>query len=222
MKKKTQILIVDDHPVVIDGVKKNLELEEDFVVIANCISLHDAKEVFLKQKIDCAIIDLNFKGETSGLQLVEFIKKNYPQTKCIIFSMFDERIHAKRALIAGASGYVMKQNSTDILIEAIRKVQSGSYYFSDEVTINVFASAAGHDSSEFGYNLTPKEFEIFRFIGQGKTSREIGKLLNISPKTVESHKNKLKDKIGCSNPTELISLAIEYMKEDYITKKSSN
>jgi len=214
MKKPISIVLVDDHPVITDGIKQIIDLDNELKVVAIFNSLKEAKDYIFKNNINIAVIDINFKDELSGLTLAKQIDENKSGTKTIIFSMFDEKFYAKKCIESGASGYVMKSQSTSTLIEAIKQVHAGEHYFSKDFKDYVFSIAAGKKNHNYDFNLTPKEFEIFRLIGKGKKNQEIADMVNISIKTVESYRSKIREKTGVSNLAELKDLAYHFVKED--------
>jgi DNA-binding NarL/FixJ family response regulator len=158
------------------------------------------------------LLDLSLPGK-HGLELIKDIRLLHPGVLVLVVSMHDEAIHAQRALRAGAHGYVMKTEGGNQLLLAIRQVLAGKVYVSDAVSANAIAVYSGKqrraDDTPTSV-LTDREFEVFQFIGQGLTTREMGKRLHLSPKTVETHRLHIRAKLGLSSGPELIQYAVRW------------
>lgn len=209
---KSKILIVDDHPIVRRGLTDLINHEEDLVVSGQAEDAHQAMEAIRAQKPDMAIVDISLKG-TSGLELMKDIKTRYPSLPVLILSMHDESLYAERALRAGAKGYIMKQQATEDLIMAIRKVSAGYIYVSDMVTTRMVGKIAG-GGPDVGASaidrLSDRELEVFGLIGLGHGTRQIAEKLHLSVKTVETYRAHIKRKLNLANAAELLRYAIQW------------
>jgi DNA-binding NarL/FixJ family response regulator len=213
---KAKILIVDDHPIVREGLTARLNRQPDLEVCGEAEDVAEALEQVKKLSPDLVLVDLSLKsGE--GLDLIKRIKARSSTTKMLVSSVYDETLYAERALHAGASGYINKQEITDKLIEAIRQVLSGKVYLSTKMVESLLQRAVGQmpqPGKSLVEALTNRELEIFRKIGQGMTTRQIAKHLHLSVKTVESHREHIKEKLHLHNTAELAREAIRWVLEN--------
>lgn len=215
-KDARRILIVEDHPIMRSGLVQLISQEKDFFV---CGEFEDAGHAFgaiEKIKPDIAIVDLSLKA-SSGLELIKSIKAAYPKLIMLVLSMYDEALYAERTLRAGAAGYVMKQEATDKILVALRKVSSGAIYLSERMSSKfmhqlVGGGRAAADGSLIE-RLSDRELEVFGLIGEGRGTRQIAEQLHLSIKTVESHRAHIKEKLNLRSATELVHRAIQ-MKQD--------
>ena len=216
LPEKRKVLIIDDHPIVRDGLKQCLNQEDDLVVCGLLEDEHAALQTISETRPDLVIVDLSLK-DSSGINLLKDIMAKFPDQCCLVLSMHDETIYAERSLQAGARGYVMKQESADILLQAIRKVLQGGIYLSgqmSDVVINRMAGS-GKGKGKTGIDaLSNRELEVFELIGNGVATRKISEKLNISVKTVETHRARIKDKLSIQNSTELVHYAVNWIKQD--------
>jgi len=204
-----QILLVEDHPVVRQGLQELINYESDL----NVCGVADDRASALRQiqalRPNLVVLDLGLK-ERSGLELLKEIRSRFRAQRILILSLHDESVYAARALRAGACGYVMKQESTETLFFAMRQVLGGSVYLSDAMVgqLNEPApeGAAGHNRLDA---LSDRELDIFYMIGRGQTTREIAALLCVTLKTIESHRTHIRQKLALKSATELVQLAIE-------------
>ncbi len=210
---KSKILIVDDHPIVRRGLTELINHEEDLVASGQAEGAHQAMEVIRGQKPDMAIVDISLKG-TSGLELIKDIKTQYPNLPVLALSMHDESLYAERALRAGAKGYIMKQQATEDLIMAIRKVLRGQIYVSDTVATRMVGKVVG-GRADVGASaidrLSDRELEVFGLIGLGHGTRQIAEKLHLSVKTVETYRAHIKKKLNLANAAELLRYAIQWV-----------
>lgn len=209
---RRKILIVDDHPIVRRGLTELINHEEDLVASGQAEDAHQAMEAIRAQKLDMAIVDISLKG-TSGLELMKDIKTRYPNLPVLILSMHDESLYAERALRAGAKGYIMKQQATEDLIMAIRKVLAGHIYVSDMVTTRMVGKvvSGGPDVGASAIDrLSDRELEVFGLIGLGHGTRQIAEKLHLSVKTVETYRAHIKRKLNLANAAELLRYAIQW------------
>ena len=215
-KQKSRVFIVDDHPIVRYGVTRILNNEPDFVVCGDADGAHKAMEHIEKLHPDIVVLDISLR-DMDGLQLTRIIRTRHPNLPIVILSMHDERMYANKALRAGASGYVMKEESSEKLVTAIRKIIGGEIFVSAEVQKNVLHAYAGKEGSgetAVVNTLSDREREVFLLIGTGHTSRSIAEKLNISIKTVETHRARIKQKLCLDNSARMTLAAMEWAKRE--------
>ncbi len=210
---KARILIVDDHTIVRQGIAQLVNREPDLDVCVEAGDAESAVAVLAKTPVDLAIVDISLPG-TSGIELVKLFRDSHPQLPVLVMSMHDEALYSDRAFRAGAKGYVMKQEATEKLLAAIRKILNGGVYVSDRmqtVMVQRFLNSGVDESVSFIDNLTDREFEILRMIGQGLTVAEIAEKLGRSAKTVEAHRANLREKLGLKRAAELARFATQWV-----------
>ena len=210
-----RILIVDDHPIVRKGLAQLLAHEPDMEVCNGAESVNEALELVRACQPDLVVVDISLR-DSHGIDLIVEIKAAYPRVKMLVWSMFDEKVFAERALRAGASGYINKQESVERVVDAIRQVLAGEMYLSPRMT-NLFLRRVGAgqalEEDPIG-QLSNREIEVFEMIGKGLTTRLIARKLKLSPKTIESHREKIKAKLGLKNAAELARRAIQWVLEN--------
>lgn len=209
---KTKIFIVDDHPIVRQGLTQLINLEDDMAVVGEAADVAEAVQGIAKLKPDLALVDISLKG-TSGLELTKNIMTEHPRMSVLIISMYDESLYVERALKAGAKGYIMKQEATDHVAAAIRKVLGGEVYVSDRwrnklVHKFIHGNISRDDASP--EILSDRELEVLQLIGQGYSTRRIAAELHVSMKTVESHYANIKNKLDLKDSHELIQYAVKW------------
>lgn len=212
----TRILIVDDHPLVREGLIGLLSAQPDFAVCGEAAGLDEARRIVANTKPDVALIDLTLSDGT-GIELIKEFKAKFPDVKLLVVSMHDESLFAERALRAGAVGYVSKQEASRTIVQAIRTILGGKLYLSPNLTDLVVQRAfiAGADLSRPAVDrLTDREMEVFELIGQGLSSRQIAAKLEVSPKTVETHREHIKEKLELATGTELTRYAVQWVLEN--------
>ena len=207
------ILIVDDHPVVRQGVRHVIEQEPDLRIVAEAESASEALNALQQHKLDLAIVDISLKG-TDGLELTKWIRAQDEKLPVLIMSMHDESLYAERVLRAGAHGYIMKAEVADKIVIAVRRVLRGEIYLSDKVGQNILHEVSGRstamDESPIK-QLSDRELEVFRLIGQGHGTREIATMLHLSIKTIETYRAHIKDKLGLASATQLVRYAAQWV-----------
>ncbi|MBD3220065.1 response regulator [bacterium] len=211
-----RILIIDDHPLVRSGICSLLELESDLEVCGEAEDPSTALEAIDQHRPDLALVDISLKGGTSGLELLKSIRQTHPQMKTLAVSMHDEETYALRALKAGAQGYVMKQEGTEKIREAIRCVLDGHTYLSPSMTqtaVEHLGSGGAPRDDSPSTVLSDRELELFELTGQGKEIADIARIMNISPRTVEVHRSHIKKKLGLKTSTEIFQCAYEWLRE---------
>lgn len=209
-QKKTpiKIQIVDDHPMTALGLRTLIEAEPDLVVCAESSSCSEALNHAIKTKPDLVIADITLPGR-SGLELVQDLHARCPGVPTLIVSMHAESSYARRALEIGARGYIMKSDTSEQLLSAIRIVMSGGIFLSPRMSTRIleYVAVRSKEGRTGVEALSPKEFEVFRLFGDGISTADIAKRLNMSPKTVDSHREHIKLKLEIRTMTELISFA---------------
>jgi DNA-binding NarL/FixJ family response regulator len=212
---RSRILIVDDHPVVRRGLRMLIDDEPDLFVCGEAGDADEAIRALDAKKPDLVIVDLSLK-ESSGLELIKRIKSRNSAAKMLVSSMFDESLYAERVLNAGALGYVSKQEAMEKVIEAIRCVLSGRVYLSAAMSDRMLHRLArDHQAIERSpvETLSDRELEVFEMIGRGRTTAEIAGQLHLSVKTVETHREKVKAKLGLKTAAELYQHAVRWVLE---------
>jgi DNA-binding NarL/FixJ family response regulator len=212
VRRRAKVLIVDDHPVVRYGLLQMLSNEPDFEVCGEAASAQEALALVDQHKPDIAVVDISLKG-TNGIELVKQIHAMRPEARILVSSMHDEKLFAERALRAGANGYINKQVAITEMVGAIRRVLSGKVYLSPPMTERMVERAARFDSDASRsviQRLSDRELEVFSLLGDGMSTREVALRLNLSVKTIETHRAQIKRKLGLRNSTELIQRAVEW------------
>jgi len=214
--KATRILIVDDHPITRGGLAELIRHEDDLTVCGEAESAAEALEKARSTRPDLVLVDITLPGR-SGLELIKDLQSLRPNLPTLVLSMHDEALFAERALRAGARGYIMKHEGGDKVIRAIRVVLGGEVYVSEGVSRRVLAglSAAGHRALHSPIEqLSDREFEVFQLLGEGLTTHQIGRRLNLSSKTVETHRMNIKVKLGFKSSCELIAHAARWIESE--------
>jgi DNA-binding NarL/FixJ family response regulator len=212
---RARILIVDDHPVVRNGLRMLIDDEPDLIVCGEAGDADEAIRVLDAKKPDLVIVDLSLKG-SSGLELIKRIKSRTVTSKMLVSSMFDESLYAERVLNAGALGYVSKQEAMEKVVEAIRCVLSGRVYLSAAMSDRMLHRLARDQKAPERSpveTLSDRELEVFELIGRGRTTAEIANQLHLSVKTVETHREKVKAKLGLKSAAELYQYAVRWVVE---------
>jgi len=207
---RCKVLIVDDHPLTRLGMARMIELEPDLAVCGEADSPATALAAMQSLKPRVVLADLSMPGG-EGLEMIKDITTRHPDATVLVVSMHDEIIYAERALRAGAQGYLMKTEAPRKLIEAIRRVLQGRIYLSEKMAGRILDVFSGRsvNNSVMG-KLTDREFEVFNLLGQGLTTREIGRHLRVSAKTVETHRLHIREKLQISTGPALIQHAVRW------------
>ena len=217
---KTRILLVDDHPILRQGLANVLNQQAHLTVCGEASDPAEALAIAETLRPDLALIDLSLRGG-DGIELLKDLRVRHPRILTLVLSMHDEALYAERALRAGARGYVMKQEKLDRLLFAIGRVLSGAISVSDQVAAHAVARLAVGGSSmaaqespktmdAFVERLTDRELQVFRLVGRGLGTRLIAETLHLSRKTIESHREHIKTKLGFKDGSELIQRAIQW------------
>ncbi|MCE9557035.1 MAG: response regulator transcription factor [Planctomycetes bacterium] len=214
--KPWRVLIVDDHELLRDGLRMLLGTDPKLEVCGDAMDETDARNLVRQLNPDLAVVDLTLRNG-NGLDLVKWIKKNHPETRVIVLTMHDEKIYGERALRAGAEGFVNKDHASGTILTAIEQVRDGKLFFSEELTRRVMKRTRGSQnevSPSATDLLSDRELEVFRFIGQGKTSAQIAAELKLAASTVETYRERLKTKLNLTNSAELARHATVWVWEN--------
>lgn len=213
--KATRILLVDDHPVVRDGFAEVINRECDLTVCAAAEDRAGALKAIETTQPGLVVIDLTLKN-SSGMELIKDIHARWPKLLILVVSMHNENLYAERVLRAGARGYITKQQATRDILQAIRRVLSGSIYLNETTGAAVLARLASNPQvTEDAVldQLTDRELQVFELTGQGFNTREISSQLRIDMKTVETYRLRIREKLNLENSSELLKLAIRWRQD---------
>jgi len=211
MKSPRRVLIVDDHPIVRQGLRRMIDLEPDLTVCGEAQGEREARAAIRDLKPDVIIVDISL-GQGDGLELVRNAHAQYPTLPILVLSMHDESIYAERLLAAGARGYIMKHAASEQLLVALRQVLEGGTYLSDAVAGLLDQARAGGLSagSDPITRLSNRELQVLNLIGRGQSSREAADALGLSVKTVETHRQSLKRKLNLATNAQLVQYAVNW------------
>lgn len=209
---KKRILVVDDHPIVRQGLALLIDREPDLVVCGEAEDAMGAMHVLASAKPDFLIVDLSLNGP-DGIDLLKNVRTTHATLPVLILSMHDELVYAERALRAGANGYIMKQVATERVLVAVRRILAGEIYVSDRIAnrmLKHYITGPGTLRNSSIADLTDRELEVFRLIGEGHGTRQIAEELHRSIKTVESYQAHIKEKLSLRSARELVQHAIRW------------
>jgi DNA-binding NarL/FixJ family response regulator len=217
---KKRILIVDDHPMMRQGLSQLVKTENDLAVCGEAETSREALDQAIRLKPDLVLIDITLPDK-NGLELIKDIRAVLPETLLLVISMHDESMYAERVLRAGGRGYIMKQEGGKRLMEAIRQVLSGQIYVSAKMSAKILEGLSGRKTA--GGNspvesLSDREFEVFQLIGQGASTRLIAEQLHLSTKTVEVHRVNIKQKLNLKTAPDLIRFAVRWIESEPSSK----
>jgi DNA-binding NarL/FixJ family response regulator len=208
------ILIVDDHPIIRQGLMRLVAQESDFQVHEGADNVNDAFQQVREIQPDIVIVDISLK-DSHGIELISLVKEFNDGIKTLVWSMFDEKIYALRAIRAGAMGYISKREPIVNVVDAIRHVLEGNMYLSPHMTNNVLRRISGNNIEQDPITgLSNREIEVFQMLGRGMTTKVIAKKLGVSPKTIEAHREGIKTKLGLKNASELNCRAVQWVLEN--------
>ena len=214
-QSKSRILIVDDHPIVRQGLAQILNLQADMQLCCEAGNAEEALTAIRSCHHDLAIVDISLKG-ASGFSLITNLTVHYPQLPILVMSMHEESLYAERSLRLGARGYIMKHQAVVYIQTAIRRILDGGIYVSDEMHRLILDRIRAHTVDPASVDpvacLTEREFEVLRLIGFGFGTRQIAEKLNRSVKTIEAHRANIKEKLGLKTGIELIRFAAFWVK----------
>jgi DNA-binding NarL/FixJ family response regulator len=213
---KARLAIVDDHPVVREGLRQILAAEPDLEVCGEAPGGRAALRLLQEQPFDLVLVDLSL-ADTSGLDLIKQIRALGLPVKILVCSMHDEALFAERVIVAGGHGYVMKQEAPGRILEAIRKVLRGGIYLSDQMADALLIPGPGRGPAPGGASplarLSDRELEVFQLIGRGLGTSRIADTLGLGIKTVETHRGNIKKKLGLQTNEQLVRRALEWALE---------
>ena len=213
---RKRILIVDDHPLMREGVAQWIQRAPQLEVCGQAESAAEALSVAAKLKPDLVLTDISLTGR-NGLELIKDLRALYPELPVLVLSMHEESLYAGRALRAGARGYIMKRAGGDRVVAAILEVLRGRIAVSPETATHLLEEYSGRRSRSGRTalpNLTDREFEVFQLLGEARSNREIAQQLHLSPKTVETHRMNLMRKLKLKSAAELLRFALQYAEKE--------
>jgi DNA-binding NarL/FixJ family response regulator len=211
-QNKRRIFIVDDHPMMRQGLAQLIGAESDLIICGEAENAESALEAINSSKPDLVLADISLPGK-NGIELIKDFQTLQPGLPVLVISMHDESLYAGRVLRAGGRGYIMKQEGGKKLMQAIRQVLEGKIYVSEKMSSEILETFSGRrpgTESSPVENLTDREFEVFQFIAQGKGTRDIAEKLHLSVKTVEVHRANMKAKLKLKSSSELIRFAVRW------------
>ena len=216
--RPSRVLIVDDHPILRHGIAQLVQRESDLDPCAEAGSVDEALAILASQEIDLMVVDLSL-DDRSGMDLIRLATERHPNVRCLVLSMHDEKLHAERALRAGARGYLMKHEATRKIVAALRCVRDGRIYLSDAATSLMLERLAGAPTTDATAEqpvaaspvntLSDREMEVFQLIGRGLKTGDIARSLHRSVHTIEAHRASIKRKLGLKTSGELAHAAYE-------------
>jgi DNA-binding NarL/FixJ family response regulator len=202
-----RIVVADDHAIVREGLKQILAGQPDLEVVAEARDGHEALKRVRELEFDVLLLDMSMPGK-SGVELIKQVKAEKPKLRILVLTMHEEHQYAVRAIRAGASGYLTKEGASAQLVTALRKVASGGAYISAEVAEQLALNAMPDSQGPLHASLSDREFQVFRMIAEGKSVSEIAERLNLSVKTVSTHKANVLQKMNMNTQGELIRYAL--------------
>ncbi len=211
-RKRVRILLVDDHPMVRERLAEVINREADLMVCGEAESRLGALTSIVARLPDLVIVDLALKN-SDGLELIKDIHVRWPRMRMLVVSMHDESLYAERVIRAGALGYITKQEATQKILQAIRRVLSGNVYLNEKVARRIMNRLTAHKGSAIGTPaelLADRELEVFDMTGRGLNTHEIAARMHIGIKTVETYRARIKEKLKLKDASELLQLAISW------------
>lgn len=216
-KKRARIVIVDDHPAVREALASRIGRQPDLEVCGEAADMSEALRLVADTQPDLAVIDISLKTGC-GIDLIKRIKDRNDSVRMLVWSMHSESLYAERALRAGALGYINKDQATDKIVEAIRRVLEGKVFLSDAMAEKMLHRAVGGGRKEVTRSpldaLADRELEVFRLIGQAVKTAEIAERLHLSVKTVETYRDRIRQKLDLSDGTELAHYTTQWVLEN--------
>lgn len=209
-RRARRVLIVDDHPIVRQGLRRVMQDEHDLIVCGDTGTASEANAAILELNPDVLICDINQK-HTDGIELIRYVRAHHPQLRILVLSTQDESIYAERMLALGANGYITKHATADEVLASLRRVLDGNIYVSQAVGSNMihkYAAAGSYGSADPMDRLSSRELQVLNLIGEGVSTREAANSLNLSIKTVESHRQRIKRKLNLTTATQLVRYAV--------------
>ena len=211
-RKRTRILLVDDHPMVRERLKEIIEREPDLMVCGEAEDRHEALDLITAKPPDLVIIDLTLKN-SHGLELIKDVHARHPELRMLTLSMHDESLYAERVIRAGAHGYITKQEATRKILPAIRRVLNGELCLNENIATRILARLTGHQRDAGGLSLdslSDRELRVFELTGKGYSIRQIANELHLDVKTVETYRARIKEKLQLKDAADLLRSAIRW------------
>jgi DNA-binding NarL/FixJ family response regulator len=216
-RRTARVLIIDSHPIVRQGLWRIIENEDDLLVCAEADTAKDARSAIKESRPDVLIVDISLK-QCDGIELVRGVRAHYPSLPILVMSNYDEAIYAERMLSVGANGYMTKYATSEQILFSLRRVIDGGIYVSEAVGYNMIrrASAGGKQGSANPIDrLSIRELQVLQLVGKGMSTREAADLPNLSIKTVESHRQRIKSKLNLRSGSQLVQYAINWFLGEY-------
>lgn len=213
---KHSIVVVDDHPIIREGISKIINQQKDMEVVGEAVNVNEAIKILKKKNPDMAIVDISLK-DSNGIDLIKEVKSKIGTLPILVLSMHPETLYAERVLRAGARGYIMKHEPPEKIIHAIRKVLEGKIYLSEDISEKILSGLTGvtpKDTQSAIGSLSDRELEVFRLIGEGFKPHQIADQLFLSVKTVETYTFRLKQKLNLDSASELRLFAIKWLQKE--------
>ncbi len=217
MSDRKRIMLVDDHPILREGLREIIDREEDLVVCCEAGNSRDALKLLAEceHPPDAAIVDITLEGAASGLELLRTVHNRYPKIYLLVHSMHNESFYAERCIKAGARGYVTKSVHSSVVLEALRKVLIGELYLSEDLAKRImrsyFVQPGSEDRGSIVDALSDRELEIFELTGWGFSTAEIGEKLGVSRSTVETHRARIREKLGLKSSADINKVAVQWI-----------
>jgi len=215
--KRIRVAIVEDHTLMREGLAQLVNSQPDMTVIVEAGDAASGLSGILQAQPDLALVDITLPGR-NGLELVKDVVAQMPKLPILVVSMHDETLYAERALKAGAKGYLMKDSDKATIVSAIRRILAGGFFVSDKMAGEIFSSFAGKTATKGGEatggsvsKLSDREFEVFEHLGAGLSTNEIAERLGISPKTVEVHRARIREKLDLPNGAALVRFSVRWV-----------
>ena len=205
-----RIFLIDDHPIVREGMERMIARESDLEVCGESDGGADTLDKLIAAEPQVVVLDLSL-SHSSGFDLIHLIQNQLPKAAIIVLSMHDENLYAERTLRAGASGYIMKQEAPAKVLSAIRKVAAGHIYVSEQISKRLLKGLVKPTRDSPLSSLSDREFQVFQYIGEGYSHQEIADVLSLSIKTIESHVERIKNKLNLKSGRELLRRAMEWV-----------
>lgn len=210
---KLKVLITDDHPIFREGLRNVINAEADLMVCGEASSAHEALENATRMLPDIAIVDITLEG-SNGLDLIKDLRLRWPDLPLLVLSNHDESLYAERCVRAGARGYVMKHRPPEELVAAIRDAVRGKFHLADEIThklLSKLGQGGAPGASDQVEQLSDREMQVFELYGKGRTTRQIAEFLHLSVKTIESHRDHIKEKLKFEDSASLVRAAVQWV-----------
>ena len=215
-RQKKRILIVDDHPVVREGLAMIINQQEDLMTCGEADDAQTALEAVAQLQPDLVIVDISLKG-VNGIELIKRLQRQYEKIPILVLSMHDESLYVERVLRGGARGYIMKQEGTEKVVTAINRVLAGEIYVSDAMgkkLLRTFHEGRPDPGVPSVERLSDRELEVFRLVGQGYGTRQIAETLHVSVKTVNTYRQHIKEKLKLKSGSDLLRHAIHWVQSE--------